>query len=161
MPCNHKFNYDDLVKAVIKQKIGNNYLNITKLKNSEIQCPYCRTIHNKLLPFIPTDFSSAPIKGINSPSKYCMTCYPCSWIYKSGKNKNTQCCKNGYEGEKGVFCKTHHKIMEKVEILPAWNNSMDTYKKYTVAQLKDILHEKNLKKTGNKTTLILRIINAK
>ena len=34
---------------------------------------------------------------------------------------------------------------------------MNKYKKFTIIQLKDILHEKNLRKTGTKHTLIRRI----
>lgn len=154
--CNHSFNYVPLVDAIIHQK-STNFLNVLKLAKYQIQCPYCRTIHNKLLPFIPNEKHPIPIKNVNSPETLCMTYSPCRWSFKSGKNKNDLCLKNGYEGEKGVFCKTHHKMMEKKEVLLEWNSSMNKYKKFTILQLKDILHEKNLRKTGSKHTLIRRI----
>lgn len=149
LPCNHSFNNEPLVDAVIHQK-STNFLNVLKLGKHQIQCPYCRTIHNKLLPFIPSEKHPVPIKNVNSPETLCMDFSPCEWVYKSGKNKNKRCCSNGYEGDRGIFCKKHHKMMEKTEVLLDWNSSMNKYKKYTIPQLKDILHENNLKKLEQK-----------
>lgn len=160
LPCNHKFNYTDLVKAIIKQKTVNT-MNIIRLKTNEIQCPYCRCIYQNILPFIPCEEFPQKISGVTSPTKYSMNCFPCQWIMKSGKNKGKHCGCFGYENNNGIFCSKHHKLIASTEKLPKWDNSMDHYLKYTVAELKDILHKKNLKKTGNKTTLILRIASSK
>ena len=52
--CNHKFNYIPIYKEVIYQKNKTNTLyEITKLSSNQIKCPYCRTITNNLLPYIP------------------------------------------------------------------------------------------------------------
>jgi hypothetical protein len=158
LPCLHSFNYIFLLKAVIAQK-KKNPLNILNLAGYQIQCPYCRSVHHKLLPFIPNDEFLEPIKYVNSPQMLCMVYYPCTWVFKTGKNKNNTCCKNGYEGEKGVYCTTHHKYIKKIEVLLDWDgNIMNKYKSYTVSQLKTILHERKLKVGGEKRTLIRRIV---
>ena len=50
LPCNHSFNYYFIFNDVLKQK-KSNYLDIIKLKYNQIKCPYCRVIHNNVLPF--------------------------------------------------------------------------------------------------------------
>lgn len=161
LPCNHSFNYIPLLKAIIQQKSKNN-LNILQLHSHQLQCPYCRHIHHKLLPFIPNDEFNTPLKNINSPEKYCMTCFQCTWRFTSGKKKNTTCCKYGYTGENGTYCKTHHKLIKKVEILLEWNhNTMHKYKQYTNIQLKEMLKELNQKTSGEKRILIRRIVTYK
>jgi len=54
LKCNHKFNYMPIYKEVLYQKTKSNTMyEVTKLQPYQIKCPYCRTITNKLLPFIP------------------------------------------------------------------------------------------------------------
>jgi hypothetical protein len=54
MKCGHKFNYLPLYKYLInyKQKFNSMESSKQKLDINEIRCPYCRTIHNKLIPYI-------------------------------------------------------------------------------------------------------------
>lgn len=158
LPCNHKFNYIPLLKEVITQKTTRNPLNITMLAIHQIQCPYCRTVHNKLLPFIPSPTYTKRIRGVSAPAIYCMHTDKCSWKFKSGKQKNMLCGKDAYGNENGCFCSSHHKCNKKTEVFLSWNAEMEDLKKLTIPQLKDILHEEKLKKTGNKTTLIQRIV---
>ena len=111
--CNHKFNYIPIYKEVIYQKNKINTLyEITKLSSYQIKCPYCRTITNNLLPYIPYP-SVKLIKNVNSPEYDCMDAIKCSHIIKRhGANKmNTTCNKNAlyYEEENVLFCPSHYK----------------------------------------------------
>jgi hypothetical protein len=50
LDCGHKFNYEPLFKDIQNHKTKFNRLERNVLLTNEIRCPYCRTIHNKLLP---------------------------------------------------------------------------------------------------------------
>ena len=161
LKCNHKFNYDAILDEVIVQKTTRNPLNITILKRNELQCPYCRIIHTQLLPFVSTEKHTKRISGVSGPKHLCMPLHTCKWIFKTGKKKGCVCGKEAYETENGVFCKMHHKINKPKEEFLSWNEEMEGLKSLTVENLKAILHERKLKKTGNKTTLIQRIVTDK
>ena len=98
LTCRHKFNYLPLYNEVVIQKKNYNYLEITRLALYQIKCPYCRTITNKLLPYIEHPDVSY-IRGVNYPLRYCMTLCTCKWIIRSGKNKNNICERQAYETE--------------------------------------------------------------
>lgn len=51
LDCNHKFNYLPLYNDILNHKKNFNKLERRILKSSEIRCPYCRNIQNKLLPY--------------------------------------------------------------------------------------------------------------
>ena len=114
LPCGHKFNYKPLFNEIIHSKNYQKY-NKFPLKNYEIRCPYCRTRHQKLLPWIPIEgveynrLACSKIKGSSISHKKCEYCY------KSGKNKGTKCSDTrAYEGEDGlVLCLKHRKQLEK------------------------------------------------
>ena len=111
--CKHKFNYIPIYKEVIYQKYKiNNIYEITKLSSYQIKCPYCRTITNNLLPYIPYP-SVKLIKNVNSPEYDCMDATKCSYTIKRyGANKtNTSCNKNAlyYQEENVLFCPSHYK----------------------------------------------------
>ena len=50
LKCNHSYNYDSLFTEVYNQKINPKFKNDVHLKDNEIKCPYCRKIHQGLLP---------------------------------------------------------------------------------------------------------------
>ena len=52
LPCNHKFNYIPLYNELYELKINRkyNYYDKFKLRDNQIMCPYCRTVHHFLLP---------------------------------------------------------------------------------------------------------------
>lgn len=137
--CGHKFNYIPLYKEIVNQKNkSNNGYEITKLDIHQIKCPYCRTVTNKLLPYIP--YASVKlIKYVNCPEEHCMNATKCSHTFtrrnKSDSNsddntdsnnessppstlsviKEYKCDKNGiyFEMEKVLFCQHHYKLYKK------------------------------------------------
>ena len=101
LKCNHGFNYDPLLKEVTKQKAPcRNRLEIQRLKKFQMKCPYCRHIHNHILPYRPID---KQIVGVNWPPKYALQPHKCIAILKSGKRKGTACNHPCFE----QFCKKH------------------------------------------------------
>ena len=114
LTCNHKFNYIPIYKEVLYQKTKSNTLyEVTKLNPNQLKCPYCRTITNKLLPFIP--YPSVKLaKNIHSSDHNCIPATKCSHIIKKRDGDTyceTKCHKNAlyYEAENLLFCPTHYK----------------------------------------------------
>ena len=60
--CEHKFNYEIIYKEICNQK-KHNHLEITKLKDYQIKCPYCRVITNNLLPYF-SKYNLALVYGV-------------------------------------------------------------------------------------------------
>jgi hypothetical protein len=109
LSCNHKFNYDALYKEVSKQKMYNE-LDTQHLMLNQIRCPYCRTITNKLLPYIPL-INSQKVTGVNSPDKFTMTHKICSYVFMCGKNKGIACNSKGFETNFDCnLCEKHWKM---------------------------------------------------
>lgn len=156
--CAHKFNYESLLDSIIIQKTVRNTLNTTSLSSCQIQCPYCRNIQHRILPFIPTQKHKKRVSRVTGPQTLCMKHMKCTWCFKSGKRKGAICNDTGYKNNEGVFCISHHKTMDKKEKFLDWNQEMEDMKKLTIPQIKAILHESKLKKTGNKTSLIQRAV---
>jgi hypothetical protein len=165
LTCNHKFNYLSLYKEVVNQKIPN-HLETTWLAINEIKCPYCRTISNKLLPYI--DYPDVTHKKcVNYPIKYCMQLHKCDWTIKTGKHKNSKCCKGAYQSKFGAYCEPHQKILKKkdkaaIETQTAqaviWTSAHEEFnKKYKINDLKQILRFNKLKVGGIKKELIIRL----
>ena len=110
LKCNHQFNYDALFEEIRNQK-KINYMETRRVSHSQIKCPYCRTITNKILPYFVC-YNLPKIYGVNSPERYALSIYKCEYIFKSGKQKDTPCCKSACKSEVGIFCNTHYKMME-------------------------------------------------
>ena len=104
LECGHKFNYVPLYREVVMQKttgmssIG--YYQPYSLKRNEIKCPYCRTVQDKLLPYLEYDGVNKTT-NVNQPKTLSMSVQMCSHIeYKKGKKQSSTCCK-----EQGSTCK--------------------------------------------------------
>ena len=103
LPCNHNFNYVPIYNEIIHQKkIINKRLETSKISLYQIKCPFCRTIHNGVLPYYETNHIKI-INGINSPYKYILPCYTCNYVKKNKTlcNKKANCYNNGH------YCATH------------------------------------------------------
>ena len=114
LPCGHKFNYKPLYNEIIHSKQYQKY-NKFPLKNYEIRCPYCRTRHRKLLPWIPIEGVEYNKLACSKTKGSCISHKQCEYCYKTGKNKGKKCGDSrAYEGEDGlVLCLKHRKQLEK------------------------------------------------
>jgi len=70
LPCEHKFNYMPLYNEIYRQK-QKNLFEVCNLKVNQIKCPYCRTVFDKFLPYIPSE-CVLKTHGVNYPFKYGM-----------------------------------------------------------------------------------------
>jgi hypothetical protein len=50
--CNHKFNYHAIYNDIYCHKKKYNMMERCAVKQKDIRCPYCRTIHKGLLPYV-------------------------------------------------------------------------------------------------------------
>jgi hypothetical protein len=103
--CGHKFNYSSIFHEIKYQKTFKHNLEIQKLSQNELKCPYCRTIQKGLLPS-RENFNN--IVGVNWPKKCQYKAFDCSYIFLSGKRKNTKCSKKCCE----KYCVGHDKIIK-------------------------------------------------
>lgn len=113
--CGHLFNFLPLYKEVCNQKCktATSYLETDKLLYNEIKCPYCRQKQKGLLPHVKLNEDIIYISGVNRPEDICMDFHTCSYIFKSGKHKNTACKKSAYYGINGCYCNQHHIMINK------------------------------------------------
>jgi len=160
LPCSHKFNYVTLIKEITNFKCNKKmYYSNIKLNKFQIICPYCRDITNNLLPFIPT-LINEKIKFVNYPFKYAMPLYKCNYT----KNKHTCTSHNAYKNNNFIFCQKHHTLIEnnnlKLIINSKLTPEMINYSKNNnVKDIKNILKLNNLKCSGIKNELIIRIFD--
>jgi len=106
LQCGHKFNYEPLYQEVLRQKgrMGiHNYHE--KIDVNQIKCPYCRTMTNKLLPFIGQHPVIKRLAGVNSPAHMCMPGVKC---HVESCNANAF-----YEHDDRLFCLRHHRAAMK------------------------------------------------
>jgi hypothetical protein len=159
LPCGHEFNYVPLYLEIVSQKRKYNPYNMERLMNYQIKCPYCRNVSNKLIPFIPVEKGVERVKGVNSPNSLCMGHHDCSWVFKSGKNKNGSCTRTAFETECGKLCETHWKsATRKKKPTEIWTDEMEkVFRKYTVVKLKDMLRSQGRKVSGRKKDLVFRV----
>ena len=111
-------------------------------------------------------------RGVNSPSKYCMSLYSCEWL----KNKYQVICnKDAFKSEYGTYCSHHYKLCQNkdyqkantINIESKWTDEHEKLnKKYSVSQLRQILRDnkkqnksKSFIISGNKKELIHRIVS--
>lgn len=107
LPCGHRFNYVPLYKEVVQQKKWASSLETVKLGYSQFKCPYCRTVHSRLLPFVELE-GVCCIRGINTISDNALNLYPCDWTIKVGKRKGELCGRRCRAlSEQGRSCTIH------------------------------------------------------
>ena len=164
LPCSHTFNYISLLNEVKKQKQKTkNYFEVCILNTNQIKCPYCRTVIDNILPYIPSECDDK-IYGVNSPNKYCLkNNILCEWVMKkkTGSEYSITCLKQGIYINDKSYCKLHYlktKTKEKHDI--EWTNDMKmAFKSNTLINLKQILKNNNIETGGNKKELIERLYN--
>lgn len=134
LDCGHKYNYLSLYQGLLQKK--KNTLE-PSLKINQIKCPYCRKIHNGLLPFFKIN-GVEKMYGINHPKKYIKLKHKCDWKFKTGKKKNLYCNKPCYYKQ----CQNH---IVKQNIID-YNSKDEQYLNgLTIPMLKEIIKFKKLK----------------
>jgi len=106
LPCNHSFNYVPLYKEIYNQKKNASITEIVKLRYNQIKCPYCRTIHNYLIPYKKYE-NVEIVYGVNSPRKYVYFENVCSYTYKKGLKKGQGCAIRCCD----KYCSAHSKCV--------------------------------------------------
>ena len=172
LPCKHRFNYKPLFQEVCMQKLIRNMYNATRLNINQLKCPYCRSISEHLLPYLPSE-ERAREYGVNGPAKYCMQ-YTAACEYnstrKDNKCNNNKCNNNKcqkpacYIGNIN-YCKTHYLKVQKglvtastLSVTIPWSPAMiDLCNTKTVIELKQILRTHKLLVGGKKKELVERI----
>ena len=118
LKCGHKFNYIPLYNDIKLHKLKYNNVESYKLKYNEIRCPYCKIIHDELLPYNsicgdpPTFGVNSPLHNVNEEDSHAankvLNPKQCTAILLKGKNKGKQCCNNktllSYQ-----YCARHYK----------------------------------------------------
>ena len=182
LPCQHSFNYKPLYNEILSRKFKLNKYSrhANYLKVNQIECPYCRNISNKLIPYCPLISGVSKVAGVNSPKKYTIQEHTCSHIFKNGKNKGTTCTNSGFfykeNGKVVCLCSKHWQYQQKTNLHKSnqeksKKNSISQstkptltkleeslHKKYRVVDLKNILRENKEKLGGNKYDLVKRVI---
>ena len=164
LQCNHSFNYHAIYKEAINQKTKYNPNEITKLKMNELKCPYCRQVTPNILPYVPSIDSVCKIIGVTIPVKYSLTHKKCSWVFKSGKNNGNVCGSHGFTSEHGDYCDKHWNSMSKTKNIESieWTDKMqELYNTNNMSQMRELLRNSNMKVSGNKRELVIRIISKK
>ena len=106
LDCGHAFNYKPLLEEVRNQKDSkSNCLEVQKLRLYQMKCPYCRAVHDLLLPLLEGEDH---IVGVNWPRKYTMSLYKCSYTLRSGKRKGLLCQRQCNE----LLCPVHRKVVQ-------------------------------------------------
>lgn len=116
LPCDHSFNYFPLYNEICNQKLNVNFKEIVRLKIYQIKCPYCRTVHNNLIPFYEMDGVISK-HGVTKPTKYVLFPDNCNYIFKSGARKKQICHAKCI----GSYCKTHKNLKHTKPV----NNEVD------------------------------------
>ena len=140
LSCGHSFNYEPIYREVIKQKLNRSTLEVVKLAEYQIKCPYCRNIQEKLLPFLKIP-GTKRLYGVNHPLHKTMCNNLCEYQFKSGKNKGKTCDSICFF----EYCNTHQTLVEKNKMKPKTDNSK-TSKTKTVKQLREMAKELDVKK---------------
>lgn len=129
LKCGHCFNYLPLWNEVYNQKFSPSFHKSINLKNS-IQCPYCRQIHNHLLPYYP-EFNLKLTYGVTSNDEnYTTILYNNEWVYANtlkyfyGKcnfisEDKIECDKTNvlnYENHNKTYCCKHLNCIKSLEL---------------------------------------------
>ena len=113
LPCGHKFNYVSLVNEIASFKgCRRRYLGFQSVEHLQIMCPYCRTIHNGVLPFIP-DCGVVKTPGVTAPGTRALPHRKCSHVLTSGARKGQICHAGGFESDYGDICERHYRLRSK------------------------------------------------
>ena len=103
--CGHTFSYNAIFNEVYHRKFVV-LKNRVKLKNNQIQCPYCRNIQKGLIPYKK---GYQTILYVNKPLSMTMKTNTCTYVLKGGKRKGEMCDKACHT----QFCSVCQKKVDK------------------------------------------------
>jgi len=138
LQCGHEFNYLPLFNEIVNQKINKSRLEVVKLKEFQIKCPYCRNVQNKLIPYIKMK-GIRKITYVNNPVNWTMCENTCNYRFKSGKRKGNTCDSLCYF----EYCNTHIKSTPKNKNI---TTNAENYSIMTVKELRAIAKDYNINK---------------
>ena len=138
--CGHQFNYDDIFDEIKYQKKQHHHNETQKLSNTQIKCPYCRTIQNGLLPWYK---GKNKCTGVNWPVKYQYKPNKCVYTYLSGKRKGSHCAKSCMN----KYCTNHEKIM-KIRLEKQKEKEKEKKKKNTQENIKNLVNNAFIQQQG-------------
>ena len=108
LPCGHIFDYINLYNEIKYQKL-HDYTNIKKYYG--FNCPYCRKIYNKTLPYYEIDeVEKIPTINYNKNISNILELHTCKWEFKTGKSKGNLCGKTCNKYKCGSYCENHLKL---------------------------------------------------
>jgi hypothetical protein len=123
LSCNHNFNYEAIYNDIYNHKKKYNSMERCAVKSTQIRCPYCRTIQNKLL---PQKWGYKNVHGVNfydeeqenmqlknySPAQFKQG--KCCYKYTESKLTTHQGCINKYVKtlplDEQTYCSAHYNI---------------------------------------------------
>jgi hypothetical protein len=166
LPCNHSFNYDSIFLDILNQKYNKNFLNLEseKLDFFQIKCPYCRTKHDILLPYIEgklkiykinsydVEYSLPTVNNINDI--YHFTLGNCCYEIKDIITNTVEICKCKYGYVNTLddlfYCykhlKTKNEISDYINKTKILNEKHELFK----AQVKKVEEAKKAKEEAKK-----------
>ena len=153
LPCNHTFNYVPLYNEVKVQKCVKNTAETSKLLINEIKCPYCRKIHNAVLPYCEKLCDKCPpLYGVNTDDikfKLINSCNYVKYVYTDGTQMYCELTGDNlhyHEEHKQHYCYNHLYMVCK-------KKQKETKHQEQIAKMKKIKEEQQLLKNGLKNEL--------
>ena len=153
--CGHTFNYINIYKEICNQKTNNSFRK--NLRKNQLQCPYCRVVQDKVLPYLCLPYVKR-IKYVNSPNSLEYLNNICCYKLKNNKLCNKPCHENG-------LCNRHFNQDKKNKLHENYLNGskpITNYEKLSVVVLKQLLKQKNIKGISKlkKQELIKRLLES-
>ena len=149
--CKHKFNYIPLYNEICQQKLrinkDNNY-ETSILHEYQIKCPYCRTIHDRLLPPSSEQFGLQGVKitkRVNS--MHGNNIISCEYVKKKTvKNQTNVKCNSlkVYITKFGRYCSLHYNYLMKAESKPQFVEA--NTKKNNIQIINELFQTQNMEK---------------
>jgi hypothetical protein len=155
LECGHKFNYDAIFNDIYYHKKRFHDMESSRLKGTQLRCPYCRNIQNCLLPCPPgknmvcgvnavVDIPQEQVAHMRTPSMYWLNyrqfargfcCHGVNNIAGLSESSSEVICSDTMviynDVDERVYCKSH--LKENLTYI--FNNNI-------AAAKKDVAHEK-------------------
>jgi hypothetical protein len=113
LECHHTFNYLPLYQYVLISKTRTfTNLESTRLKASQLKCPFCRNVQNTLLPPPPPEIDAKLIHGVNCLEYSSVMAGTCSFALSNGTKCPSTSVYLCYHDNQ-TYCFHHRHLMTK------------------------------------------------